>query len=86
MITLTQLVDPPTFIVPLTGEPEAGVEVSQHVLVLSSLPDVVNSIGQLPLSDLSQLFSSGWRQCAVEGVLSGTLFKDKRREYCKKIF
>lgn len=36
-----------TFIVLLTGVPEASVEVPQHVLVLASLPDVVNSVGQL---------------------------------------
>lgn len=36
-----------TFIVLLAGEPEASVEVPQHVLVLASLPDVVNSVGQL---------------------------------------
>lgn len=31
----------------LTGEPEAGVEVTQHVLVLARLPDVMNGVGQL---------------------------------------
>ena len=57
----------------LTAFPEAGVEVSESKLVFPRLPDVVNRIGQLPLSDLGQLVPPGWRQCAVEGVLSGTL-------------
>lgn len=57
----------------LTAFPETSVEVSKSKLVLSRLPDVVNRVGQLPLSDLGQLVPPGWRQCAVEGVLSGTL-------------
>lgn len=36
----------------LTAFPEAGVEVSESVLVFPRLPDVVNSVGHLPLSDL----------------------------------
>lgn len=44
---LQYLFQPLTFIVLLAGEPEASVEVPEHVLVLASLPDVVNSVGQL---------------------------------------
>lgn len=62
-----------TIVVFLTAFPETSVEVSKSKLVLSRLPDVLNCVGQLPLSDLGQLFPPGWRQCAVEGVLSGTL-------------
>lgn len=36
-----------TFVVLLAGEPEAGVEVAQHVLVLARLPDVLDGVGQL---------------------------------------
>ena len=57
----------------LTAFPETGVEVSESELVLSRLPDVVNGVGQLPLSDLGQLVSPGWRQRAVVGILSGAL-------------
>lgn len=57
----------------LTAFPETGVEVSESKLVFSRLPDVVNSVGQLPLSDLGQLISPGWRQRAVVGILSGAL-------------
>lgn len=31
----------------LTGQPEAGVEVAQHVLVLARLPNVVHGVGHL---------------------------------------
>lgn len=37
-----------TFVVLLAGEPEARVEVAQHVLVLARLPDVLHGVGQLP--------------------------------------
>ena len=57
----------------LAAFPETSVEVSESKLVLSRLPDVLNCVGQLPLSDLGQLVPPGWRQRAVEGVLSGTL-------------
>lgn len=57
----------------LTALPETGVEVSESKFVLSRLPDVVDCIGQLPLSDLCQLVSPGRRQGPVEGVLSGAL-------------
>lgn len=68
----------------LAALPETSVEVSKSKLVFARLPDVVNRIGQLPLSDPGQLFSPGWGQCAVERVLSGTLCvaaeqSDKRR-------
>ncbi|KAG7233866.1 hypothetical protein INR49_006498 [Caranx melampygus] len=49
------LLKKPTFIVLLTGEPEAGVEVTQHVLVLARLPNVVDSVGQLFPLDPGQL-------------------------------
>lgn len=62
-----------TITVFLTTFPEAGVEVSEGKLVFPGLPNVVHCIGQLPLSDPGQLLSPGWRQCAVEGVLSWTL-------------
>lgn len=39
----------------LTGQPEAGVEVAQHVLVLARLPDIMDSIGQLLPPDPGQL-------------------------------
>lgn len=62
-----------TITVFLTAFPETSVEVSKSKFVFSCLPDVVNRVGQLPLSDLGQLVPPGWRQCAVVGVLSGTL-------------
>ncbi len=64
----------------LTAFPETSVEVSKSKLVFSRLPDVVNRVGQLPLSDLGQLVSSGWRQRVVEGVLCGTLCVDAREK------
>lgn len=57
----------------LTTFPEAGVEVSEGKLVFPGLPNVVHCIGQLSLSDPGQLLSPGWRQRAVEWVLSWTL-------------
>lgn len=75
----------------LTAFPETGVEVSESKLVFSRLPDVVNSIGQLPLSDLGQLVSPGWRQRAVVGILSGALCvmaqkDDSKEEHGRHIF
>lgn len=64
----------------LTAFPEASVEVSESKLVFARLPDVVHCVGQLPLSDLGQLLSPGWRQCAIEGVLSGTLCVTSRED------
>lgn len=49
------------------------MKISEGKLVFASLPDVVHCIGQLPLSDLGQLFPTGRGQCAVVGVLGGTL-------------
>lgn len=40
----------------LTGEPEAGVKVTQHVFVLARLPDVVDGVGQLLPLYSRQLF------------------------------
>lgn len=62
-----------TITVFLTAFPEAGMKVSESKLVFPRFPDVVHCIGQLPLSDSGQLLPPGWRQRAVEGVLSGTL-------------
>lgn len=62
-----------TVVVFLTAFPETRVEVSKSKLVFSRLPDVLDRVGQLPLSDLGQLVPPGWRQRAVEGVLGGTL-------------
>ena len=56
-----------TFVVFLTGEPEARVEVAQHVLVLPRLPDVLHSVGQLSLPQPGQLLSLLWRQSHVGG-------------------
>lgn len=70
-----------TIIVFLTAFPETCVEVSKSKLVFTRFPDVVNRVGQLPLSDLGQLVSPGWRQRAVEGVLSGTLCVTMRRAF-----
>lgn len=59
----------PTFIVLLTGEPEASVKVSQHVLVLARLPDVMNSVGQLLPLYPCQLLLLQWRERHVgDGV------------------
>lgn len=52
---------PLTITVFFTAFPEARVEVSKSKLVFARLPYVVDSVGQLPLSDLSQLLSPGWR-------------------------
>lgn len=62
-----------TVIVFLTALPESSVKVSESKLVFTRLPDIVHSIGQLPLSDLGQLFSPGRGQCSVVRVLGGTL-------------
>lgn len=62
-----------TITVFLTTFPEASVKVSEGKLVLPRLPNVVHCVSQLPLSDPGQLLSPGWRQCAVERVLSWTL-------------
>lgn len=62
-----------TIAVLLTAFPETSVEVSKSKLVFACLPDIVDRVGQLPLSDLGQLVPPGWGQCAVERVLSGTL-------------
>lgn len=62
-----------TIILLFTAFPEACMEISEGKLVFPCLPDVVYSIGQLSLSDLVQLISSGWRQCPVERVLCGAL-------------
>lgn len=59
----------PTFIVLLTGEPEAGVKIPQHVLVLARLPDVMNSVGQLLPLYPGQLLLLQWRECHIgDGV------------------
>lgn len=68
-----------TIVLFLAAFPEAGVEISKGKLVLPRLPDVVNRIGQLPLPDLGQLLSSGWRKSAVERVLSGTLCEERHK-------
>lgn len=78
LLWLSQSV-PLTVTVFLTAFPEASVEVSESKLVFPRLPYVVDSVGQLPLSDLSQLVSPGRRQCAVEGVLGGTLWEGDRK-------
>lgn len=61
----------PTFIVLLTGQPEAGVEVTQHVLVLARLPDVVDGVGQLLPLDPGQLFLLHRREGHVGGWVPG---------------
>lgn len=76
-----------TIIVFLTAFPETSVEVSKSKLVFTRFPDVVDRVGQLPLSDPGQLVSPGWRQRAVEGVLSGALCvktsqKDNKKSVC----
>ena len=63
----------PTVVVLLAALPEARVEVSEGVLVLARLPDVVDGVGQLPLPDLGQLVSPQGGQSAVVGVLGGAL-------------
>lgn len=73
-----------TITVFLTTFPEAGVEVSKGKLVFPRLPDVVHCIGQLPLSDPGQLLPPGGRQCAVEGVLSWTLYVTTEENYTEK--
>lgn len=60
----------------LAAFPETRVEVPEGELVFARLPDVVNGVGQLPLSDLGQLVPPGGRQRAVVGVLSGTFWCD----------
>lgn len=68
----------PTFVVFFTGEPEAGVEVSQHVLVLAGFPEVVDGVGQLPLPQQGQLLFllRGQRRVGdrVFGVRGGSLW------------
>lgn len=63
----------------LTGEPEARVEVTQHVLVLARLPDVVDGVGQLFPPDPGQLLFLLRRQCHVGdrdlGVLGRGLWR-----------
>lgn len=49
----------------LTGEPETGMEVTQHVLVLACLPDVLDSIGQLLCLYPGQLLPLQCRQRRV---------------------
>lgn len=70
-----------TFIVLLTGEPEAGVEVAQHVLVLARLPDVVDGVGQLLPLYPGQLLLLLRRQRHVGGrvprVRGGGLWMEK---------
>lgn len=72
-----------TFIVLLAGEPEASVEVPQHVLVLASLPDVVNGVGQLLPLYPGQFLLLHRRQCHVGSWVSrvwrGGLWCEKRR-------
>lgn len=54
----------------LTGEPEASVEVTQHVLVLASFPDIVDGIGQLlPLYSGQLLFLQRRQRHVGRGVL-----------------
>lgn len=61
----------PTFIVLLAGQPEASVEVSQHVLVLPCLPDVVDSVGQLLFPYPFQLLLLLRRQRDIGGWVPG---------------
>lgn len=72
-----------TFIVLLAGEPEASVEVPQHVLVLASLPDVVNGVGQLLPLYPGQFLLLHRRQCHVGSwvpwVWRGGLWCEKRQ-------
>lgn len=46
----------------LTGEPEASMEVPQHILVLARLPNVLDSIGQLFPLDPGQFLLLHWRE------------------------
>lgn len=62
-----------TVVVFLTALPEPSVKISESKLVFARLPNVMHCIGQLPLSDLGQLFPPGRGQCAVVGVLGRTL-------------
>lgn len=73
-----------TLAVFLAAFPETSVEVSKSKLVLSGLPDVLNSVGQLPLSDLGQLVPPGRRQRAVEWVLGGTLCVTGQEDHNEK--
>ena len=69
-----------TIAVFLTALPEACVEVSEGVLVLARFPDVVHSVGQLPLPDLGQLIPPCRGHGAVEGVLGGALWKTPHKK------
>lgn len=51
----------------LTGQPEAGVEVAQHVLVLARLPEVVDGVGQLLPPEPGQLLLLQRRERHVGG-------------------
>lgn len=62
-----------TVVVFLAALPEPSVKISESKLVFARLPNVVHCIGQLPLSDLGQLFPPCWGQCTVVGVLGGAL-------------
>lgn len=68
----------------LAAFPETRVEVPEGELVFTRLPDVVNGVGQLPLSDLGQLVPPGGGQRAVVGVLSGT-FCNQQPEHFSNI-
>lgn len=81
---LESVLQPLTFIVLLTGQPEASVEIPQHVLVLPSLPDVLNGVGQLLPLYSSQLLLLHRRQCHIGSwvpwVRCGGLWCERRRE------
>lgn len=68
----------------LTGQPEAGVEVAQHVLVLARLPDVVDGIGHLLPLDPGQFLLLHGRERhvggRVPGVWSGGLWAENDGE------
>lgn len=74
-----------TFVVLLAGEPEAGVEVAQHVLVLARLPDVLDGVGQLFPPYLGQLLLLQRRQGHVgDGALriwGGGLWKTQKHHF-----
>ena len=64
----------------LAREPDARVKLPHQVLVLARFPDVVHSVGQLPLPDLGQLIPPCRGHGAVEGVLGGALWKTPHKK------